>query len=74
MTPTPRVPYEAAEIARRFTAWASLPTQSDRCLMLRNDAWNAYCDARDGLPEGTSAGRSLFGRRDADPAQIRMFS
>lgn len=76
MTPTPKIAYSPEDIAARFTVWAALPTNNDRAIMARNVAWCHYCDARDGLPEGTSQSRSLFSRmsHDEENHQLRMFS
>ena len=76
MTPTPKVHYEHEEIARRFTAWAELPTHNEKAILARNDAWNTYCDARDGLPAGTSYARSRFSRlsHTEENEQLGMFN
>jgi hypothetical protein len=69
-----KVPYTHEELCRRFAAWADLPTHSDKSIVARQIAWHQYCDARDGLPEGTSARRYILGSSARlDDRQLAMF-
>jgi len=50
--------YTQAQIQAYFEAWQ----KSQHGTKERQAAWNAYCDSRDGLKQGTTQGRVLFSR------------
>lgn len=46
-------------IAARYKAWAASPRGTQEEAEHRDLIWNAYCDARDGLPDGATAGKQF---------------
>lgn len=46
---------DPALIQERFAQWAKLPSATTSEYIARSQAWNLYCDARDGLLDGTTA-------------------
>lgn len=50
--------YTQAQIQAYFEAWQKAQHGTKE----RQTNWNAYCDARDGLKQGTTQGRALFAR------------
>lgn len=46
-------------IATRYKAWADSPRDTHEEIEHRDSLWNLYCDARDGLPDGVTAGREF---------------
>lgn len=48
-----------ALIQKRFDEWSKLPTTTTADHFARAQAWNLYCDARDGLPDGTTASHRI---------------
>lgn len=74
MSKTPeRIFYPHEVIVERFLVWSQLPTDNDRQIMLRNQAWNEYCDARDGLKPGASAARSWSLDPSRETKQLGFF-
>lgn len=65
--------YSPEEVQRRFDAWRRLPATDPKHIPARNAAWHAYCDARDGLPEGSSATRYRDLVVVPEPTQLDMF-
>lgn len=60
------------EIVRRFQAWQSMPTDTDREITERERAFSLYADARDGKPDGTTEGKNM--RRRAREPQLGLFN
>lgn len=48
-------PIDSALIAERYQTWSKLPSGDLHEMHARDAAWNLYCDARDGNPDGTAA-------------------
>lgn len=46
-------------IIARYKAWAESPRDTHEEIEHRNSLWNLYCDARDGLPDGVTAGKQF---------------
>lgn len=70
-----RIQYPQEEIQRRFEEWAALPATDYVHFKLRDKAWHAYCDARDGVPEGFSQEHYDRGLRPShDARQMEMFN
>lgn len=46
-------------IASRYKAWADSPRDTQEEAAHRDELWNLYCDARDGLPDGVTAGKEF---------------
>lgn len=73
---TPEVkpgPKDAAKIQERYQAWAALPATEPQHFPRRNEAWDQYCDARDGYPDGTTAAkRSLTHATRSSDEQKQM--
>lgn len=75
MKPSPkRAVYTQAEIQKRFEEWAALPAAEGEHFKRRNKAWNSYCDARDGLAEGSSERGLYSGIQPTDDRQMDMFA
>lgn len=76
---TPEVkpgPRDTAKIQERYDAWSKLPAIEPIHFPRRNEAWDLYCDARDGLPDGaTAAKRSLtvHARSEDEQRQLDLF-
>ena len=51
--------YSHETVTERYLVWAQLPAETYSQIQVRDRAWNQYVDARDGLPEGTTAKRQL---------------
>jgi hypothetical protein len=64
------MPYSAEEIQRRLDHWSRLPAESHDQIHIRNRAWCAYVDARDGRSEGHTLSAQVI-QREGD-AQIEM--
>lgn len=46
-------------IAARYQVWAESPRETREEIEHRDLLWNLYCDARDGLPDGVTAGKEF---------------
>lgn len=74
MTPTHKTYYSTEEFLLRYHTWAELPAITPEQINRRQSAWHTYCDARDGLPEGTSACRATLHTAVLPERQMGLFS
>lgn len=47
------------DVFARYKAWADSPRFTREEADHRDILWNLYCDARDGLPDGVTAGKQF---------------
>lgn len=48
------------EMQKRFENYRTLPKENEKDFQAREAAWLVYCDARDGVPDGTSLNRKIY--------------
>ena len=56
--PLPKKKYTPEELSRAYREWAAIEPSLTK---ERTDAWDRYCDARDGLKPGISAKKRILG-------------
>lgn len=81
---TPKVIYSYDELVAAFTAWVktqhivngvmSVETLTMNIYKPRMDAWESYCDVRDGLPRGTTQARRISATRPRLVAVAGVFT